>query len=60
MIVCYCRVSSQRQKNGSQQAEIMRGLEDCDIASSVLQWFEDKESGHCADAAGGRRSLRES
>jgi DNA invertase Pin-like site-specific DNA recombinase len=44
MIACYCRVSSQRQKTDSQKAEIMRWLQGRSIASSAVQWFEDKET----------------
>ena len=46
MIACYCRVSSQRQKNDSQRAEIKRWLDANGIApGSAVEWFEDKETG---------------
>ena len=45
MIACYCRVSSPRQKTDSQKAEIMRWLQGWSIASSAVQWFEDKATG---------------
>ncbi len=45
MIACYCRVSSRRQKNVSQKAEITRWLRANGISLSKVTWFEDKESG---------------
>lgn len=45
MIACYCRVSSRRQKNDSQKAEIQRWLKGNGISLSSVQWFEDKETG---------------
>lgn len=45
MYACYCRVSSRRQKNDSQKAEIGRWLTSHGIKSSAVQWFEDRESG---------------
>jgi DNA invertase Pin-like site-specific DNA recombinase len=45
MYACYCRVSSRRQKNDSQKAEIGRWLTSHRIKSSAVQWFEDRESG---------------
>lgn len=45
MIACYCRVSSSRQKNDSQKAEIKRWLKGNGIKLSSVIWFEDKESG---------------
>ena len=45
MIACYCRVSSRRQKNDSQKAEITRWLRAHGISTSKVTWFEDKETG---------------
>ena len=45
MIACYCRVSSRRQKNDSQKAEITRWLRASGISLSKVIWFEDKETG---------------
>jgi DNA invertase Pin-like site-specific DNA recombinase len=45
MYACYSRVSSRRQKNDSQKAEIGRWLTSHRIKSSAVQWFEDRESG---------------
>ena len=45
MIACYCRVSSRRQKNDSQKAEITRWLRAHGISPSKVTWFEDKETG---------------
>lgn len=45
VIACYCRVSSARQKNDSQKAEIKRWLEGNGLEASLVTWFEDKESG---------------
>ena len=45
MIACYCRVSSRRQKNDSQRAEITRWLEASGIDPSNALWFEDHETG---------------
>lgn len=44
-IACYCRVSSGRQKNDSQRAEITRWLQGHNIPLHSVRWFEDKESG---------------
>jgi DNA invertase Pin-like site-specific DNA recombinase len=44
-IACYCRVSSVRQKNDSQRAEITRWLQAHNIPLHSVRWFEDKESG---------------
>jgi len=44
MIACYCRVSSPRQKNDSQKAEIRRWLKGNSIKMSSVQWFEDKKT----------------
>jgi len=45
MIACYCRVSSRRQKHGSQRAEIQRWLRGHGMRPSRVQWFEDTETG---------------
>jgi DNA invertase Pin-like site-specific DNA recombinase len=45
MYACYCRVSSRRQKNDSQRAEIQRWLANHRIRTSTVRWFEDRESG---------------
>ena len=45
MIACYCRVSSRRQRNDSQKAEITRWLRAHGISPSKVTWFEDKETG---------------
>src|SRR3954462_6299015 len=45
MYACYCRVSSRRQKNDSQKAEIGRWLTNHRIKPSAVEWFEDRESG---------------
>ena len=45
MYACYCRVSSRRQKNDSQRAEIQRWLANHHIKASSVRWFEDCESG---------------
>jgi len=44
-VACYCRVSSQGQKNDSQRSEIRRWLRGNGIAASTVEWFEDKETG---------------
>jgi DNA invertase Pin-like site-specific DNA recombinase len=44
MMACYCRVSSSRQKNDSQKAEIKRWLKGNGLEEEV-QWFGDIESG---------------
>ena len=43
MIACYCRVSTQHQKNDSQKAEIKNWLKANRLSGA--QWYEDKESG---------------
>ena len=43
MIACYCRVSTQRQRNESQKADIKRWLDNNGL--SGVRWYEDKESG---------------
>lgn len=45
MIAAYCRVSTQRQKNDSQIAEIKKWLEAHGYDLDQVQWFIDKESG---------------
>jgi DNA invertase Pin-like site-specific DNA recombinase len=45
MYACYCRVSSRRQKNDSQRAEIQRWLTNHHIGKSSVRWYEDRESG---------------
>jgi DNA invertase Pin-like site-specific DNA recombinase len=45
MYACYCRVSSRRQKNDSQRAEIQRWLTNHRIRKSSVRWYEDRESG---------------
>jgi hypothetical protein len=45
MDACYCRVTSRRQKNGSQRAEILCWLANHRIRTSIVRWFEDRESG---------------
>jgi DNA invertase Pin-like site-specific DNA recombinase len=45
MIACYVRVSSPRQKNDSQKAEIMRWLKRHDVKRSSVTWYEDTERG---------------
>jgi DNA invertase Pin-like site-specific DNA recombinase len=44
-IACYCRVSSRRQKNDGQRAEITRWLKSHNIPLSAVQWFEDRQTG---------------
>jgi len=45
MIACYCRVSSRRQKNDSQRAEITRWLQASGVDPAGVLWFEDHETG---------------
>jgi len=45
LIGCYCRVSTSRQKNDSQRAEISRWLRGNGIPADAVLWFEDKETG---------------
>src|SRR5262245_29763358 len=45
MIACYCRVSSPRQRQDSQKAEIQRWLRQHRIRARRVLWFEDTESG---------------
>jgi DNA invertase Pin-like site-specific DNA recombinase len=45
MYACYCRVSSRRQKNDSQRAEIQRWLVNHRIKTLTVRWFEDHDSG---------------
>ncbi len=44
-IACYCRVSTRRQKNDSQEAEIKNWLKGNRIAPSKVKWYFDSESG---------------
>ena len=44
-IACYCRVSSQDQKNDSQRSEIRRWLRGNRISVASVEWFEDEETG---------------
>jgi DNA invertase Pin-like site-specific DNA recombinase len=45
LIGCYCRVSTRRQKNDSQRAEISRWLKGNGISPRRVRWFEDHETG---------------
>jgi DNA invertase Pin-like site-specific DNA recombinase len=45
MIACYCRVSSRRQRQDSQKAEIQRWLHQQRIRARRVLWFEDTETG---------------
>ena len=45
MYACYCRVSTRRQKNDRQRAEIQRWLTNHRIRKSLVRWYEDRESG---------------
>jgi len=45
MIACYCRVSSRRQRQDSQKAEIQRWLRNHHIRAQRVTWFEDTEMG---------------
>lgn len=45
MYACYCRVSTRRQKNDSQRAEIQRWLTSHRIRKPSIRWYEDRESG---------------
>lgn len=44
-IAAYCRVSSRRQKNDAQEAEIRRWLAGNGIEAGAVRWYFDKESG---------------
>lgn len=44
-IACYVRVSSSRQKDDSQRAEIQKWLEANGIDQQQVEWYSDKESG---------------
>jgi DNA invertase Pin-like site-specific DNA recombinase len=44
-VAVYCRVSTRRQKNDSQHADIWHWLEGNGIDADSVRWFEDKESG---------------
>jgi DNA invertase Pin-like site-specific DNA recombinase len=43
MIACYVRVSSPRQKNDSQKAEITQWLNRHDVKRSLVTWYEETE-----------------
>ena len=45
MIPCYCRVSSHRQRQDSQKAEIQRWLRHQRIRARRVTWFENTETG---------------
>ena len=45
MIACYARVSTARQKNDSQVAEITKWLKSNGYDESQVEWYLDKESG---------------
>lgn len=45
MIACYCRVSSRRQRQDSQKAEIQRWLRQQRSRARRVTWFEDTETG---------------
>lgn len=51
-IACYCRVSTAKQKNDSQEAEIKRWLEGNGIDPGAVTWYFDKESGTKLDRTG--------
>ncbi|MEQ9409168.1 MAG: recombinase family protein [Fuerstiella sp.] len=44
-IACYVRVSSRRQKDDSQRAEIQKWLDANGIDPKQVEWYADKESG---------------
>lgn len=44
-IACYVRVSSRRQKDDSQRAEIQKWLEANGIDQNHVEWYADRESG---------------
>jgi len=44
-IACYVRVSTRRQKDDSQRAEIEKWLDANGIDRSEVKWYADKESG---------------
>jgi DNA invertase Pin-like site-specific DNA recombinase len=45
LVGCYCRVSTRRQKNDSQRAEIARWSRAQGIPAQRIRWFEDTETG---------------
>jgi DNA invertase Pin-like site-specific DNA recombinase len=45
IIACYCRVSTQHQKNDSQRSEIEKWVRNNGLDLSTIRWFEDQESG---------------
>jgi DNA invertase Pin-like site-specific DNA recombinase len=44
-IAAYCRISTRRQKDDSQRAEIQKWLDSNGIAAESVEWYCDKESG---------------
>ena len=44
-VACYVRVSSRRQKDDSQRAEIQKWLDGTGIDPKSVEWYADKESG---------------
>jgi DNA invertase Pin-like site-specific DNA recombinase len=44
-VACYVRVSSRRQKDDSQRAEIQKWLDATGIDPKSVEWYGDKESG---------------
>jgi DNA invertase Pin-like site-specific DNA recombinase len=60
MIACYCRVSSPRQRQDSQKAEIQRWLRQHRIRARRVLWFEDTQTGrtlHCPAFAQLQRAI---
>src|SRR4029453_6076166 len=58
MVACYCRVSSRRQRQDSQKAEIQRWLRHQRIPARRVTWFEDTETGRPLRRAPSGRSQR--
>lgn len=48
-IACYIRVSTRRQKNDSQEAELTKWLEGNGIGAGQVEWYRDKETGKTFD-----------
>jgi DNA invertase Pin-like site-specific DNA recombinase len=44
-VACYVRVSTRRQKDDAQRAEIQKWLDGQGIASEQVEWYADKETG---------------
>lgn len=44
-VACYCRVSTSRQKDDGQRAEIGRWLDAHGIDADRVEWYSDKETG---------------